>query len=200
MKLQCPQCNASLTVDDAAAGKTGKCPKCGVPIKVPLPEAKPEPTAEPEPQPESEHPWGGRATKRQKEYARDLGIEFQPDISKGHLSRLISEAVEHEQEERFARLDELGNRESEAYEKLRAEALAEIDEEDCRLSVATPEQIVEAFEERDEIAILVTHPYIEVGEEPLGRIEMHCSDNVEAYEALAILSIIVDKWKAEHGL
>ena len=36
----------------------------------------------------------GPATAKQKSFARDLGIEFPPDISKGDLSDLISEETE----------------------------------------------------------------------------------------------------------
>jgi len=35
MKLRCPRCGCRLTVPDHKAGKRGKCPTCGGPIKVP---------------------------------------------------------------------------------------------------------------------------------------------------------------------
>jgi uncharacterized RDD family membrane protein YckC len=41
MKIQfrCGQCGASVQVDDSHAGKTGKCPKCAQPVKIPSAEA-----------------------------------------------------------------------------------------------------------------------------------------------------------------
>lgn len=39
----CPACQAKLTVTDAAAGKTGPCPKCGSTITAPMPQTTPKP-------------------------------------------------------------------------------------------------------------------------------------------------------------
>lgn len=35
IQVQCPGCGVSLKVKDALAGRTGKCPKCSKPIKIP---------------------------------------------------------------------------------------------------------------------------------------------------------------------
>jgi hypothetical protein len=101
---------------------------------------------------------GPLATERQKEYARQLDIEFSDQITLAEMSRLIDEAVIRQTEQRYEELGELERREGNAWERMRVEVLAEIDAEDCRLSKAEPEQIVEALSERGLAAILFTFP------------------------------------------
>jgi hypothetical protein len=50
IQFNCPYCTSSIRVADAAAGKIGKCPKCGTKLRVPkpeIPQASP-PTASPD--------------------------------------------------------------------------------------------------------------------------------------------------------
>ncbi len=44
IRLKCPGCGSKLKVKDAMGGKTGKCPSCKQPVKIPMPE--PEEPAE----------------------------------------------------------------------------------------------------------------------------------------------------------
>ncbi len=101
---------------------------------------------------------GPLATERQKEYARQLGIEFSDQITLAEMSKLIDAAVNRQTEQRYEELGELERREGNAWESMRVEVLAEIDAEDCRLSKAEPEQIVAALAERGLAAILFTFP------------------------------------------
>lgn len=36
IRFRCPQCNKAISVDDSAAGQSGKCPDCDELIKVPV--------------------------------------------------------------------------------------------------------------------------------------------------------------------
>src|SRR5258708_31160700 len=54
IRVTCPACGAGLRVSDEAAGKRGKCPKCGDPIIVPA--AEPDPADDLVPIPLAEEP------------------------------------------------------------------------------------------------------------------------------------------------
>lgn len=177
MKIQCGQCNSALNVPDTAAGKRGKCPKCGAVVDVP---ALPLP---------SDTPSGPLATDKQKDFARSLGVDFSPDITKSAISPLIDKAIAQEDEERFKKLDKIEDRESKAYEEMRTEILAEIDEEDCRLSKATPAQMVEEMENRDHGAILISFPIDDVDFDNMAgaQLAVSFSDNLSEAEMNAVL-------------
>src|SRR5262245_61729682 len=53
IRFACPGCGATYSVDDAKAGKTGKCPKCQGQFVIPAAEAGPPPlpSAPPPPTP-----------------------------------------------------------------------------------------------------------------------------------------------------
>jgi len=105
---------------------------------------------------------GRPATERQREYARELGIEFTDNITRDEISKLIDAAQTAEEDERWNRLNELNDRESAARNELREEVLAEIDSEGCRLSKATPAQIVQALSDRELATILITMPWKQI--------------------------------------
>ena len=177
MRIECAQCSAALKVSDGLAGKRGKCPKCGAVIDIPA--SRQASGAESVPP----------ATDKQKDYARSLGIEFAPGITKGDMSALISKGVDQRDDERLTKLDQLSNHESKAYKEIRAEILAEIDEEDCRLSKATPSQMVEEMETRDHGAILISFPIDEVDFENIAgaKFNVSFSDNLSETEMRAAL-------------
>ena len=85
-----------------------------------------------------------------------MGIEFDDTVSRREISELIDEAVKKQDEERYARLEDLQNRESEAWRKMREEVLKEIDTEDCRLSRADTDDMLEELERRGLEAVLIT--------------------------------------------
>ena len=97
-------------VKEEHAGKRAKCPKCGELIQIPK-RGKKAPAAE-----------------RQKEYARQLGIEFDEDIDRREIRSLIDAAINKQDGEHYKRLEELLNKESAAYRELREKILAEIEE------------------------------------------------------------------------
>lgn len=104
---------------------------------------------------------GSRATECQREYARQLGIAFSDEITRAEIGKLIDEAVNRRDENRYQELDELEQRESDAWQIMRTEVLAEIDAdpEDCRLSKAETSQIVEELSRRGLAAVLITMPW-----------------------------------------
>ncbi len=104
MKFERSECSASPKVPDTLPGKRAKCPKCRAVIEIPVLPL------------ESAGPSGPPATEKQKEYPRSLGIDFPPDITKKEINALISKGVDREDEERFTKLDQLGDRESQAYQ------------------------------------------------------------------------------------
>lgn len=177
MKIECSACSASLKVPDTLAGKRGKCPKCSAVIDIPVLPL------------ESAEPSGPPATEKQKEYARSLGIDFPPDITKKEISALISKGVDRQDEERFSKLDQLSDCESKAYEEMRTEILAEIDEEDCRLSKATPSQMVEEIENRDRGAILISFSIDDIDFDNIAgaKFDISFSDNLSETEMRAVL-------------
>jgi hypothetical protein len=128
------------------------CPKCHKPITVVQPPSEVA-AASPPPEKNNRIPV---ATQKQKDYARSLGIEFQEDIDRRTISKLIDEAQQKETEDRFKQLDELQDRESEAYRRMRAEIEEEVDEEDPRLSRASEDEIMEALSIQGKAAILIT--------------------------------------------
>jgi hypothetical protein len=122
--VSCPSCEAKFAAPEEAAGKSAHCPKCEGRIVVPK---------------------GGRllATESQKEYARDLGIDFPADCDRTAMSRLIDTAVDKRDEERIQRLNDLEERE-------------EATNEGIRLATATPDEIVKALYDRGLTALLIT--------------------------------------------
>ena len=120
----CPSCAAKFRAPDEAAGKTAPCPKCRSPLTVPVPK-----------QP--------LATPKQKDYARELGIEFPDNIDRKAISNLIDDAVAKRDEVRFQRLDELEQREATAADGL-------------RLADATAGEIVKALEARGLSAVIIS--------------------------------------------
>ncbi len=177
MNIICSGCQTKLKVGDTLAGKRGKCPKCGAILEIPTAHAV-ETDSNTE-----------LATEHQKEYAKALGIEFPPNISKKQISQLIGEAVQHKDEERFEKLEELSNRESKAWQEMREQVLAEIDEEDCRLSKAKPEQIVEELGSRDLGAVLILFERDEADFENIKgtKLDVFRSDNLTETEMCTVL-------------
>jgi len=93
----------------------------------------------------------GPATQAQKDYAGQLGIEFDDNISKRQISQRIDAAIEHRRKE----LSELDDRESEAYHKLREEVEKALDAESPRLCDVTPKQMVAEMSSRGCPAIVL---------------------------------------------
>jgi len=143
MNFTCSVCQTNIKVDESISGQPVKCPKCGIVLEIPKVSS------------EGLKYNTTPATEPQKEYARSLGIDFPLDITKKEISKLIDEAVQRRDDERFTILNKLGEKESKAYQNIRDEILSEIDEEDCRLSKATPSQMVEELENRSLGAILI---------------------------------------------
>ncbi len=150
IRVVCGKCETGLKAKADLAGKTVKCPKCGGSVTVPggsperdLPKAAP------------------LATEKQKDFARSLGIEFGPSITRPEISKLIDQALEKQDDERYQRLEDLSSRESEAYERLRKEVLADLSSDECTLSVAEPSQILEALSERGFASVLIQIPWDE---------------------------------------
>jgi hypothetical protein len=150
IQFTCDACNAALKAKPDLGGKSGVCPKCGSPVAVPGPEKPPPRRPAP------------LATERQKEYARELGIDSPEGITRREISELIDCAVASRVEERYRRLDDLGRRESEASQRMCQEVLAELDAEDCRLSKAEPSQIAEALSKRGFAVIVITMPWDDI--------------------------------------
>ncbi|MBM4030759.1 MAG: hypothetical protein FJ291_03135 [Planctomycetes bacterium] len=144
MDIKCNACQAVLVAPDSLVGKSGKCPKCGVVLQISDKTAAPVKKKEALP------------TIPQIEYARSLGIDVPPNVSRRELSALIGSAVDKRDEERLRKLNELQDRESKASEDMRAEILAEIDEEDCRLSEADPGGMAQELGRRGLAALVVT--------------------------------------------
>lgn len=86
----------------------------------------------------------------------ELGIQFDANISRRELSRLIDAAVEKRDEERYRRLEQLQEREREAWARMREEVLHELNEEDPRLNNASPQDMVEEIGNRGDAAIMIT--------------------------------------------
>jgi hypothetical protein len=180
MNVKCAKCGVELKAKDDLAGKTAKCPKCGNVIRVPESVAA---TAKPTIPP---------ATDRQREYATSLGIEFPPDINRKDLSEMIDLAVQHRDEERYKKLDQLGDRESEAWQKMREEVLAEIDEHDCRLSKAEPSQMVQELANRNRGGILISFDLDEVVNfDDLSAVNVNISFSDDALEEGDVRSVLI---------
>jgi predicted nucleic acid-binding Zn-ribbon protein len=124
ISVVCPSCSSQFNAPDEAAGKTGHCPKCGSPILIPVPSRPP-------------------ATQRQKDYARELGIDFAPDIDRRAISRLIDDAIAKRDCERIDRLNEIESREA-------------IVAEGLRLRDATTDEMMNELCERGLAAVLIT--------------------------------------------
>lgn len=83
LKLKCP-CGERLTAPESAAGKRGKCSKCGQTFIIPAPAAVAAPKATSEPRP--------KKTKRDDDDIGLLGDDL-PDLG-GDLSGLLDEALD----------------------------------------------------------------------------------------------------------
>ena len=116
--FKCDKCEAVVNAKDELAGKRAKCPKCGCILQIPAD----QPVVRPPSQPTEERGAPARrATERQKEYARSLGIEFDPDIDRGRISRLIDDALERKDEQRWERLNDLERKEEDAKQEILSE-------------------------------------------------------------------------------
>lgn len=92
------------------------------------------------------------ATKKQKEFAANLGIEFQANINREVISKLIDAALEKQSNDR--------QREPAAddglHDRIREEVLAEMRESgDIPLSKATPEDVANHFENVRDIDMVI---------------------------------------------
>ncbi|HEV3003067.1 MAG TPA: hypothetical protein VGX78_01340 [Pirellulales bacterium] len=85
-----------LVVKERMRGRRGKCPACAAPIDIPSAEAPPTPRVD-DPKPKKALP----ATEAQKDYARDLGVQFDEDVDRRAMSKLIAEAVNSQTEARY---------------------------------------------------------------------------------------------------
>jgi TM2 domain-containing membrane protein YozV len=64
IRVTCPRCNTRFTTSDANAGKTGQCPKCGNPIRVPKGGSpEPEPAEEAAGAPPADPPAAAEAAR-----------------------------------------------------------------------------------------------------------------------------------------
>jgi hypothetical protein len=178
MHVICGNCGARLKVPDDLGKKRAKCPKCKSYVDIggsslTLRESKIPP-----------------ATRRQKEFARLLGVEFPEEINRKDLSALIDEAIEQCDDERLEKLAGSSDRESESRQQIRDEILAEIDEGDCRLSKATPTQVLEELARRDLGAILISFDLAEAGDfQDLTGVELAISfsDNMTGNDTRLVL-------------
>lgn len=166
---RCPSCDSQLNVKEELAGKSGKCPKCGATVEIP----KPIPPA----------------TEKQKEFARELGIEFPDDIDRRKISALIDEALAEQNDKRFSELNEIKNKESEAYQKIRSEVIADIDKDNPRIADATPNQMVNALEEKELAAILITYDEGQIGDDQT-EANIVFGDNLDEGEMKRVLMML----------
>ncbi len=104
IQIQCPSCGAKLRARESLVGKTVSCPKCKQSVSIP--EVAPSPAAVEAIRPTSVNTIDGTlgyaiptkrrrerpATDKQKEYATDLGIEFDDGISAKKISAMIDAA------------------------------------------------------------------------------------------------------------
>jgi predicted Zn finger-like uncharacterized protein len=87
MLITCSNCQSKIRVPDSAAGKKGKCPKCGAVIAIPLEESPAEEAAA---EPAAEEPAGGSpfdfdepAAPRKGKSARTTGEETEEEAEAG---------------------------------------------------------------------------------------------------------------------
>jgi len=180
----CTSCNSRLQAKPKLAGKTLACPKCSTQLTVP--EQTPDTPAS-EAQPKKPP----LATEKQKDFARELGVDFPDDVDRKTISEMIDEALAKQDDARYERLNELQDKESAIREELRAEVLAECDEEDARISVATKEQILDGLAQRDIGAILVTFEYgVLSGVDDLTgeKFELNSTDDLDEDDLKTIIS------------
>lgn len=175
IEFQCSGCQVKLKAKDSVSGKQIKCPKCSALIKIPT-NSPPKPISPP-------------ATQKQKDYALSLGIQFQPDITKSEISKLLDMKVGNQIEERYKRLDDLTIRESKAYDKMKEEILADLDVDECRLSTANESQVMEKYEEQDFGAILIKFPIDDFDPEDFSKlgVDVSFTDNLSGEDMSKIL-------------
>lgn len=128
ISVTCQSCETTFDAADDSAGAPAHCPKCGSATVVLN---------------QSSKKGIPLATERQKEYARELGIDFPENINRREISNLIDETVAKSEEERYRRLDELERREA---------AFAE----SVSVAHASTSQMIEALENRGALAVLIT--------------------------------------------
>jgi DNA-directed RNA polymerase subunit M/transcription elongation factor TFIIS len=93
-QITCNKCAALLNVDEKNIGKTGKCFKCGNRIEIISPNNDKQNDTLIENKPKRAV---RSATEKQKEFARDLGIEFDENINMREISKLIDAALAREE-------------------------------------------------------------------------------------------------------
>lgn len=94
-------------------------------------------------------------TERQISFAKELGIVFNPKISRRSLSKLIDEAVEERDRKRFEQMELVADRESSA----RLLLIAEMEGEGhLWLHNASTNQMIDELEKRDIAAVLISMP------------------------------------------
>ena len=152
IRVVCPFCGEIHNVRDEYAGMQGRCAKCREIFDIP----SCDPIESELSKLAADKKKGPPATERQKEYAKKLGIAFSEDIDRQSISRLIDDAQQKRDEERWARLSALQDKESEEYKRTRAEIESQMIAEDPPLSKSTIEQVVKTFEDRQIPAILIT--------------------------------------------
>jgi rRNA maturation protein Rpf1 len=92
-------------------------------------------------------------TERQFSFANELGIVFNPNISRRSLSKLIDEAVEERDRKRFEQMQLVADRESSA----RLLLIAEMEGEGhLWLHNASTGQMIDELEKRDIAAVLIS--------------------------------------------
>ncbi|HUU09379.1 MAG TPA: hypothetical protein VM431_02430, partial [Phycisphaerae bacterium] len=87
--VSCPRCNTQFTTSDANAGKTGQCPKCGNPLRVPPPGTAPPPPAAAAPQPQTAAPQPVAPQAAEEPAPQPAG----PAVGFGQVFRWIREGI-----------------------------------------------------------------------------------------------------------
>jgi DNA-directed RNA polymerase subunit RPC12/RpoP len=131
----CKKCGAKFSASRRAEGQKLKCLKCESAILIA----------------ES----GPPATQKQKEFAKDLGIEFNESVSKAEMTRLITAALAQADEDQRLQLAALDAREKAAAERKAKKAGTE----GVNLATASPEQMVEEMAARGLAAFMVAIPW-----------------------------------------
>lgn len=182
--VACPTCHKSFHISAAYAGKQGRCSACGTKISIPAGTATVRP-------PEQE---GGSppATDRQKEFARELGIDVPANVTRREISKLIDAAVEARDMKRYDELDELSNRESEAYQRVREEVIEELRDEGRLLADDPESQLLEHFSNNGLAAVVIT---FDEGAEFPGEVEFSMSrtDGLSSDDLHSVITLLALK-------
>ena len=180
--FKCDKCEAVVNAKDELAGKRAKCRKCGYVLQIPFDQPVLRPPSDPK---DERHAPVRRATQRQKEYARSLGIEFDPNIDRATISRLIDQAIERRDEERSERLNDLERRELDAKQEIMSD-------------LQIPD-ILEELERRGLGAVLITFDLNSVFDftlEGLSGVKLHIagSDSMTTEaEMVAVLEVLASQ-------